>query len=328
NLEAPREPVVLSGPAGAGIAVEGEEDGLEPDHAGQPAQESVALRQIDDLPGHPLIEQAKVAGVAGDGDDGDPVDDPVADVGDEAFDQRLPLARRALRDDDLVAGAPETDHLRDQAGRVLQIAVDDDDRLTAGIGEAADRGGGLPEPARKEQELHPWVAGVLGADQLDGAVGARISDEDDLVVLGHLGEDRANGGQELGKRLLFVVNRHHDRKQARHSANHIDIHLADPSARRARTATRVDADQPGWQRGREPRPNRDRTATEPRQGCHADARQTEMARRARFGALQTSARAVPGMARASRAWRWTATGPTSQHGTRLAGLDADAAAIN
>ena len=45
DLEAAGEAVVLPVPSGAGVAVEGEEDGLEPDHAGQPAQEPVALRQ-------------------------------------------------------------------------------------------------------------------------------------------------------------------------------------------------------------------------------------------------------------------------------------------
>ena len=83
--------------------------------------------------------------------------------------ERLALARRALRDDDLVAGPPQAHHLRDQPGRILQVAVDDHDRLAAGVGHAADRRGRLPEAAREEQQLDPRIALVLGADQLDRA---------------------------------------------------------------------------------------------------------------------------------------------------------------
>ena len=50
-------------------------------------------------------------------------------------------------------------------------------------------------------------------------IGARIGDEDDLVVLGHLGEDGPDRGEELRKRLLLVVDGNDDRKQARHVAN-------------------------------------------------------------------------------------------------------------
>ena len=42
-----------------------------------------------------------------------------------------------------------------------------------GVGQAADRRRRLPEPAREEQQLDPRIAGVLGADELDRAVGAR-----------------------------------------------------------------------------------------------------------------------------------------------------------
>ena len=154
-LRLPVSRLYLPAPAARGSRLKGRRTVLKPDHAGQPAQKAMALGQLDDLSSDPPIEEAEIAGVARDGDDGDPVDDPVADVGDDAFDQRLALARGALGDDDLVAGPPEAHHLRDQPGRVLQIAVDDHDRLTGGVGEAADRGGGLAEAAREEQQLDP-----------------------------------------------------------------------------------------------------------------------------------------------------------------------------
>ena len=176
----------------------------------------MTLRQLDDLLDHPAIEQPKVTGIGWNRNDGDAVDDPVADVGDHPLDQGLTLAGRALRDHDLVAGPPQAHHLGNQPWRILQVAVDHHDRLTARIGHPADGGGRLPEAARKQQQLDARIALVLGANQLDRGIGARVGHEDDLVVLGDRGEDGTDGREEPRERLLLVIDGHNNRKKAGH----------------------------------------------------------------------------------------------------------------
>ena len=49
---------------------------------------------------------------------------------------------------------------------------------------------GCPKRRENSSNLMRGIAFVLGANQLDRSIGARVGDEDDLVVLGDGGEDR------------------------------------------------------------------------------------------------------------------------------------------
>ena len=113
------------------------------------------------------------------------------------------LALDPLAVDDVVALAPVRDELRDQLGRVLEIAVEQHDGVT----------GRDPHPGG-ERALRAERAGVVDrrrrsgsrcrelGQHLAGVVGRAVVDEDDLVVRAHLGEradeplvhDRHGGG--------------------------------------------------------------------------------------------------------------------------------------
>ena len=58
-------------------------------------------------------------------------ENPIERVRRRDLEARLPLARHALAVRDVVSLAPSRDHLRDHVGRILQVRIDEHDRIAA-----------------------------------------------------------------------------------------------------------------------------------------------------------------------------------------------------
>jgi len=86
----------------------------EPDPAHQAAQEPVVLAHAVQLVGHAAVDQAEVAGVPGDVDAGQPVEQAIEERRGGTLERGLPLALLAARKDDLVAHLPEREHPWDE----------------------------------------------------------------------------------------------------------------------------------------------------------------------------------------------------------------------
>ncbi len=169
-------------PGGPRIAVVEDVRAAKTDERHESAQKSVTLGQRHDVVHDATAEQTKITGVGRDLDFGDAGDHPIADVRDDPLGQRLAGARAPLGVDDLVAVAPARDQLGDQLGRILQVAVDNDDRVARRGLEPRDRRHRLTEPSRKAQHLDAGVLLAKGDDQLLGAVGGGIDAEDQLPL--------------------------------------------------------------------------------------------------------------------------------------------------
>ena len=78
-------------------------------------------------------------------------------------------------------GSPRVEELADDLGRILQVAVHDDDRLSAGMIDAGrDRGLVSEVPAEMEDD-EPGVVRGQAVGELGGPVAAAVVDPDDLV---------------------------------------------------------------------------------------------------------------------------------------------------
>ena len=112
---------------------------------------------------------------------------------------------------DLVALAPERDHLERHLRRILQIAIDQDHGVAAGEVESSRDRELVAEVPGQEEELDPLVAGAQLAHHLAAAVGAAVVHEDELAVAVDLPGDGVEPAVQLGEHLLLVAHRHDER---------------------------------------------------------------------------------------------------------------------
>ncbi len=85
-----------------------------------------------------------------------------------------------------MALAPETDQIGNQLGRVLQVAIHDDDRSPSGMFEASAYRRLLPEIPAQADHDRLFVLAVQGVEQVGRRVPAAIVDEDYLEVRARL----------------------------------------------------------------------------------------------------------------------------------------------
>ena len=112
---------------------------------------------------------------------------------------------------DLVALPPERDHLEHDLGRVLEVAVDDHDRVAVGEVEPGRDRQLVAEVPGQEEELDPLVPTPQLAHHLAAAIGAAVVHQDELDLALDLARDRVQPAVELGKDLLLVLHRDHER---------------------------------------------------------------------------------------------------------------------
>src|SRR5206468_6077203 len=133
-------------------------DLAEPDPAPEPAEKAPALRERHERARHPAVEEAEVAGVERDVDLGDRTQAPVEGRVGGALQEPV-LAPAPDGVDDVVALAPLRDEARQHLGRILEIGVHGDDRITHRRVEARLQRRLMPEVAREVDHLAARVTG-------------------------------------------------------------------------------------------------------------------------------------------------------------------------
>ncbi len=112
----------------------------------------------------------------------------------------------ALGGDDLVALTPACKELRDQFGRMLQIAIHTDDGLAAGFTQAGHERALVAEVARETRATQGLVQLGLGDDLRPSAVRAAIIDQDDFERHADAGHDLFHGQHEGFDVALLVIH--------------------------------------------------------------------------------------------------------------------------
>ena len=186
---------------------------FEAEPAHDPAHIAVAFRGAPERVDNLAVEQAEVARVNGHVHLGHARHKPVKDLCGEFFEKCLALAGQALAVHDLVALLPALEHAGDHLGRVLQVRVDDDDRIAPGHVHAGGDGDLVAEVARKVDELQARVRLAERAQDGQGAVPAPIVDKYDFIVHGHAVQHAAQALCRLRDDLLFIVYGYDDGKQ-------------------------------------------------------------------------------------------------------------------
>jgi len=104
-----------------------------------------AFERIDDAPAH----QPEIARIDGDRHVGETARDAIEQARRHHFEGAFTAARAARRIDDVVARAPLLDERGDEFGRVLQIAVHQDDRIAKRRIQSRRRGELMAEVSRE-----------------------------------------------------------------------------------------------------------------------------------------------------------------------------------
>ncbi len=129
----------------------------EADPGREPAHEAVALWHGHEGVHHPPVQQPEIARVRGDVDRGQAADGAVEHGGGEQLEARLAGTFSPLRVDHLGALTPPRDEVGDDLGRVLQVGVDDDHGVAAGVVQAGGDGDLVAEVAREVDHAHARV---------------------------------------------------------------------------------------------------------------------------------------------------------------------------
>ena len=169
-------------------------------------------KDVGDLPVH----QAEVARVLGDLPARERVQHAVVAEGRQLLEGGLALAGRALAVDDLRAAAPHLHHLGDELRGVLQVRVDDDDRVAPGLLQARADGHLVAEVARKVHQHHVRILFLDAARKVERLVAASVVDEDELVVLLHGGHHLRQPAIALADDLFLIVEGNDDRDERFH----------------------------------------------------------------------------------------------------------------
>ena len=96
-------------------------------------------------------------------------------------------------------------------GRVLQVGVHGDNHVALGLVEAAIEGRTLAVVASELDAVHVPVLACEPLDDLPGAVGGAVVDEDNFVGVAVGGHHAPYPGVEFGQGLVLIVERHNNR---------------------------------------------------------------------------------------------------------------------
>jgi hypothetical protein len=171
------------------------------------------LQCLDHAPAH----QTEVACIDGDRNIGQTANDAIKRAGRQQLERAFALARTAHRVDDVIAFAPTFQERGDQLGGILQIAVHEDNRVTARGIDARRRGDLMPEVTR---EIHhdDFVMRQCQVAKLQQRCVARaVVHQDELVArrAGQLVHNAADAADQLIDVALFIKERNDDRDQLR-----------------------------------------------------------------------------------------------------------------
>jgi hypothetical protein len=126
--------------------------------------EAVAFGELVEAIDDGAVHEAEDSGVGCIGEIGEAAEEGIEEA--EAQGARAALgAGAALGDDDGEAFAPLVDELWDDFGGVLEVAVEEDDGVAAGVVDTGGDGGLVAEISGKGEELDAGVGGVGGAEE-------------------------------------------------------------------------------------------------------------------------------------------------------------------
>jgi hypothetical protein len=183
----------------------------EAEPASQPGDKSIPLGKLIELFDNAAIHQAEDARIGRAGQISHGAQQRIEEAESDSARAVTVASTRSLPQNHLVALAPFGHQLGNDLRRVLQIAVDQDDALAAGVVDARRHRRLMPEIAREADDLESPILGVHLPQQLRGAVAAAVVHENDLPHLAAA----INGGKQpppqLRQALLLIEDRHDDR---------------------------------------------------------------------------------------------------------------------
>jgi hypothetical protein len=159
---------------------------------------------------HAAIHQPELAGIERPWHLCHALHQPVERLGGGDLPGGLAAAREAAGVDHVVALAPFRHHVGDQLGRVLEVGVDQHDRVAARGIDAGGQGRLVAEIARQRDDLDARVLRVEREQGRERAVAAPVVDEDQLEVQAERCERGDQPPMQLGGGLLLVVARDDD----------------------------------------------------------------------------------------------------------------------
>ena len=185
----------------------------EPHPAHHAAHEAIAFGHGVQLIDHPARHQPEIAGVGGNGNVDQPVEQAIEAGGTGALKQAFTAPLDALAIDHVMALRQREQHLREQFRRVLQIGINHQHQLAPADGKPGGKRQLVPMVARQINPDDGARARAMLADQAPGAVARTIIDQHDLVIAGKLRfANRRQPGNQRVDDLLLVIARHDHRK--------------------------------------------------------------------------------------------------------------------
>src|SRR3984893_14682922 len=161
----------------------GHGDELEAEPTHEAAQEYVAILEVVDDIDSRAIEQHKIRASGLDVDVADRIEHAIEQTRRETLRPRILLGHiEALRDDDARAPPPFRDQGRHHLGRMLEVAIHQDDRLAARMAQPRAESRLMAEIAREGDVAHTLVALRQRLDLGKSAVGRAVVHEYDFVA--------------------------------------------------------------------------------------------------------------------------------------------------
>ena len=192
----------------------------EPDPARESLEEAIALGQPPQCISGARRQQPEIAGILGDGRLGFPVDHPVEHPHGETAQPRFVGAVRLGGEDHIVAAVePMTDQRRNQAGRMLTVAIHEQHGAEPRMIEARHQRRLLAEVARQRHDLDVQRLGRQGLRHGQAVVAAAVIDIDHFgrktARLAELPRDLDQAIVKPRQADALVVHRHDDRQAGR-----------------------------------------------------------------------------------------------------------------
>ena len=227
----------LAGEALLPLIVQGHLAKADPAH--HAADEAMPLRHAVELVERPAAHEPEVAGIDGDLDVDEAVEQPIEQDRGELLERRLAAALAALPVDDVRALVHQLHHAGEELWRVLQVRVDDQDALAAAYVQARRQRQLVAVVARQAHADDVGVVAAQLADDRPGAIGRPVVHQHDLVVFADLGAAGiAQAAVQLAQRSLLVVARRHNGELRRRCGQHSPNSNASISRRTGRETPR------------------------------------------------------------------------------------------
>jgi hypothetical protein len=168
----------------------------------------VPFRQRDQGIDRPPAEQAKITGILRDLHVTEKIEHPVKPPRSQFLRPGLPAPVDTFAVNHVITVAPLSKEGMHQLRRVLQVRVDDNDRLAPGVIQARGNGDFLAKVSTQLDHRNGRVLCANGAEQLCGTVGAAVIDVNDLVGTAGLRHHLSHPGVEAAQDSGLVVYRY------------------------------------------------------------------------------------------------------------------------